>query len=165
MKYIITSIIGLSLSFSTFGQESKYKALFIYKFLQNIDWPSDKVAENYTVGVFGDPEVLSQIKTLTAGRNINGKTIEVVDFSGSMTGLNLLFLSKSNNDQFEALNKEASANSVVLVTESQGMAKRGAAINFINPGGKLKFEMNPASIAASGVTASGSIKSLAILVN
>lgn len=165
MKYIIITIISLSLSLSTFGQESKYKALFIYKFLQNIDWPAEKVADKYTVAVLGDSEVLSQIRSLTSGRSISGKPIEVLDYPGSMNGINLLFLSANSTDQFEALNEDAVANSVVLVTESEGFAKRGAAINFTNTGGKLKFEMNPNTISSSGLTVSGSIKSLAILVN
>ncbi|MEP5614233.1 MAG: YfiR family protein [Cyclobacteriaceae bacterium] len=165
MKYIIITIIGLSLSISSFGQESKYKALFIYKFMQNIEWPADKVASQYTVAVLGDSEVLDQLTTLTSGRKINGKSISVVSYSGSISGVNLLFLSRNNEDQFDSINKEAISNAVVLVTESKGFAKKGATINFNNEGGKLKFEMNPATLSASGLTASGSIKSLAVLVN
>lgn len=165
MKHIILSIILMSLSLSTFGQESKYKALFIYKFLQNMDWPADKVAANYTVGVLGDSEVLDQIKNLISGRTINGKPIEVVNYNGSINSVNLLFLSKNNIDQFDTISKEAIDNAVVLVTESDGLAKRGAAINFTNAGGKLKFELNQQTLNSSGVSASGSIKSLAVLVN
>lgn len=164
MKHIL-SILALMVSISLVGQESKYKSLFMYKFLQNIEWPSTKVSDTYIIAVYGDAEVLDQVQSLTSGRSVNGKPIEVVSYVGTLDAIHMLYLATSEHAQFESLNTEAKANAVALVASTPGAAKDGAAINFVSQGGRIKFEMNPETLESSGLKASGSIKSLAVLVN
>ena len=52
----------------------------------------------------------------------------------------------------------------VIVTEKEGLAKKGSFINFISQEGKIRFEVNKAKFTASNVKISGQLLSLAIRV-
>lgn len=167
MKKLILSTLIIFFSITAFGQLEKYKAIFMYKFAQNFEWPANKITNSYKIGVLGNNAMYDELTKLIDGRSINGKPIQVIRYAygDSQTDLCMLFISKDDKDSFDVLKSDATKNSVVIVGESAGLAKRGAPVNFVNSGGALKFELNESSLNACNVKASGSIKSLAILVN
>ncbi len=166
MRYLIVALFILTTALSANAQIEKYQALFMYKFLQNFEWPAGTVDGGFKVGVLGSDEVQSQFSKLVNGRSIGGKSIEVIKYTpGSSTaGLCMVFISNKNKDLFESIQKTALGSSTVVVCESPGLAKKGAAVNFVTAGGSLKFELNESSLEASKVKASSTIKALAILV-
>ena len=137
----------------------------MYKFLQNLEWTS--AADKYTVGVMSDPSLLSELKTITSGRSVKGLPVEVLDYqSGNLLdGLHMLFVGAGGMSELDDITRQAVEKSVVIVTETNGSAKYGAGINFVDVGGTLKFQMNLGVLQESNVKASGSIKSLAILID
>ncbi|MEO9484755.1 MAG: YfiR family protein [Ekhidna sp.] len=167
MRYILSFLLIITFSLLAQAQMEKYKAIFLYKFAQNFEWPSDKISENYKIGIFGDVPLYDELIKLTNGRTINGKSIEVVKYTpGNDLGtLCILFISDKNKDTIELMSKAGKASNTVIVGESPGLSKKGACINFISNGNSLKFELNETNLKESKVKASGSIKSLAILVN
>lgn len=167
MRHLITTIILFSISLSSTAQLEKYKAIFIYKFVQNLEWPAEKNSDSYKIGIYGKSELLDELKTLVSDRSVNGKPIEVLKYSinESSSDLCILFITDDYKDAVEALAKTAQGNSTVLIGESPGLAKKGAPLNFVEQGNSLKFELNESRLTECNVKASGSIKSLAILVN
>lgn len=163
-------IVALFMMFSLFAanaQMEKYQALFMYKFLQNFEWSSAKISNGYKIGVLGSDALFEELNKMVSGRSISGKSIEVVKYTpGTSTAdFCMIFLANRNKDLFESINKSAISTSTIIVGETPGLAKRGAGVNFITAGGSLKFELNQATLNESNVKASGSIKSLAILIN
>ncbi len=63
----------------------------------------------------------------------------------------------------EALSK-FKGKSVLIITEKQGLAKVGAAINFIVEESKQKFELNKNAAAKAGLNVGSSIEKLAASV-
>jgi hypothetical protein len=63
----------------------------------------------------------------------------------------------------EIVNK-TSASPVLIITDTQGMASKGAVINFVEQDGKIKFELNESVAAGRNLKVSGSLTSLAILI-
>ncbi len=167
MRHILSFLLIITFSLLAQAQMEKYKAIFLYKFAQNFEWPSNKNSDNYTIGVFGDLSLQDELARLTNGRTINGKPIEVVKFvpGNSLDPLCILFIADKNKDTIDLMSKAGKASNTVIVSESPGLSKKGACINFVNNGNSLKFELNEANLNESNVKASGSIKSLAILVN
>lgn len=165
-KIFITAILALA-AFTSEAQIEKFQALFMYKFVQNLEWPADKVPGNFKIGIVGDDAINTAITNLVKGRTVKGKSIEVASYTPGTTtdGYHLIFISNRNKNIVEATSKKATATSTVIVTESPGFAKKGAAVNFITVGGALKFEMNENTLTSAKVKASGSIKSLAKLIN
>lgn len=165
MKYIII-ICLIAISYESNAQTEKFKSLFMYKFLQGMEWPAGKLGDKYVIAVLGDQEIINNLNAILKGRNINGKPIEVADYSPgtALTGTSILFISDKKKDLFESLKKEATSSNTVIITESPGLGAKGAFLNFINSGGKLKFEMNQKSFDQAKIRVSTSVSSLAIQV-
>ena len=101
------------------------------------------------------------------GRFVNGKEIEVSKYKPGTPLENyvILFLGHSKRSLFENLQKEAVSSSTVLITETPGFAQKGSFINFNVESSKLKFELNKSSFNTSSVKVSGTLESLATIVN
>ncbi|MEM6358848.1 MAG: YfiR family protein [Bacteroidota bacterium] len=165
---ILSMLIFLCGHFTqSYGQVEKYKALFIYKFVQGMEWPVSKVSDTYKITVLGDDAVFNQLKTMIKGRFVNGKEIEVSKYKPGTPLENyvILFLGHSKRSLFENLQKEAVSSSTVLITETPGFAQKGSFINFNVESSKLKFELNKSSFNTSSVKVSGTLESLATIVN
>ena len=166
-RSIIIYTLLVFFSFVASAQLERYKAIFVYKFAQNFEWPASKSLNNYTIGVMGNDPLYQELSSLTNGRSVSGKpiTIKQLKSGDNISNLCMLYLSNDNNEILSSLTQSAQKNGVVIIGDSPGMAKRGAPLNFLSAGGSLKFELNEASLSKCGVKASGSIKSLAVLVN
>ena len=167
MKYLVILITMLSLSFSSVEQVDKYKALFMFKFIQNMEWPAGKTTEAYKIAIMGNTELIEQMNEIANGRNVNGRPIQVEPFvvGQSLQDVHILFIADSQLPLFEELKDEALSSSAVIITDSRGYGEKGACINFIMDGNRLKYELNTASINEASIVVSASIKSLAVLVN
>ena len=167
MRFILTLMILVTLVCNATGQEAKYKALFIYKFIRNMEWPEEKLLESYTIAILGDSKLIGELTSLADGRTVNGKNIRVIEYSSAMNmdDIHLLFISKDQSDQFESFSLRAKNNSVLLVTESPGFCTRGAPINFNYDSDRLRYEMNLTNLASAKIKASSSITTPAILIN
>ena len=165
MKYIL--IIGLMImTYQANAQAEKFKSLFMYKFLQGMEWPDGKVGDKYVVAVLGDQKIIDNLQVVLKGRNVKGKMVEVKNYvpGTSLTGVSVLFIANSKKDLFESLQKEAVSSSTVLIMESPGFGSKGACMNFVNAQGKLKFEMNQKIFDEMNIKVAGNISSLAIKV-
>lgn len=167
MKKVLLQVLLLVVSFQALSQEEKYKALFIYKFVKNLEFPEGKINDAYVIGVVENENVFRELSELTQGRKINGKPIVIKKHTAasSVSDFCLLFLSHEKQELFESLNNEALRNSVVLVGDTPGLGKKGAAINFAHAQNRLGFEINDKSLAASNVKCSSSLRLLAISSN
>ena len=165
ITFIIVALLAFSLT--SHAQLEKYKAVFIYKFVQNFEWSSTKGGSTYKIGVLGDNVLFDELTGLLASRTADGKPFEVIKYTPGMdvADIYILFISDKDNESLTLLADQAKANSTVIVTESPSLAKQGASLNFVSSGGSLKFELNERSLSECKVKTSGSIKSLAILVN
>ncbi len=166
IRFIFFFLIGFSSSSQLFAQEAKYKSLFMYKFIQNMKWPSTKSEGYCIISVMGDSELINELKQITSGRQVNGKSVRVIPYSKGQTlsDINILYIAKSKNKNFPILKDQALLNSLVVITESEGYAKMGASINFIKDGNRLKFELNESSLKKANIIVSDAIKKLAVVV-
>ncbi|MEQ9404614.1 MAG: YfiR family protein [Cyclobacteriaceae bacterium] len=165
-KRLLYSIL-IIISFQGLAQDEKYQALFLYKFIQNLEFPEGKIVDDYKVGITGNNELRDQLITLTEGRKINGRGISITEYTPGdpISEFCILFLSNQDNDLVEALKEEALTNSVVLVGETPGLAKKGASLNFSRAQGRLGFEMNATRLESSNVKSSSSLKMMATQVD
>ncbi len=167
MKYMLLALISVSLISQTFGQDEKYKALFIYKFIRDMEWPQEKTANGYHIAILGNDALLSEFNQLVTGKTINGKTIKAEKFSSQhyMSEINLLFIANEATQKFNELSEDAMSNSVLIVTESPGLCDKGSMVNFNSDSERLRYEMNLASMEQSRIKASSALQASAILIN
>src|ERR1035437_6326313 len=135
-------VIFFITSMSLFAQTEKLQSVFIYNFISKfVEWPAADKSGDFVIGVLGNSPILDELKTLAATRTVVSQKIVVKKFAsaGEISACQVLYISDSKtSDLGAALGK---ISHTLVVTNSDGAAKKGAAINFVVQDNKLKFEL------------------------
>lgn len=148
--------------------EYKIKAAFLYNFAKFVEWPNLKDLDPslpFIVGVLGDdpfgPELEAIRKKNIRGRRILIKHFETID---DVFACHILFISfKDSNLVKEAL-KKIREKQILTIGETEGFAKSGGTIGFVEKQNKIHFEINRKSAASVGLSISSKLLKLAIIV-
>ena len=139
--------------------EYKIKAAMLYKFINFIEWPEDAYTNPstpVTLCVLGEDPFGDSFADVV-GHTVQGRQFEVTYLVNPQSGsplddCQILFFPSSMNDVAvqSALEKIAD-NPVLTVGESARFLKMGGMINFIDDGGKVRFEINIAPTEKTGI--------------
>jgi hypothetical protein len=170
MKKIITILLIL-LSFNNFAQNpqlAKYKAMFTLNFIRYIGWPEAATKGDFIIGVLNDKDIAQFLQQKSAGKkfgyqNIVVKTFRKVD---DITDCQILFFSdkQSFSKHAETVKQKLNGKNSLIITNTEGATKKGAMINFVIRGGKLKFEISQSNAEAFGIKFSSSLMSLSNVI-
>jgi len=154
MKYKIIFIAFMILfcAGNIFAQNEKFKALYIYNITKYINWSSNDKTEYFVIGVLGNSDIIEELKTIAKKRKINEKNVQVVKYSSinDVTNCHILFLTSAKSNLLSNFTPKK-YNNILIITEKKGMIDIGAAINFIEIEGILKFEVNTNNITKYGL--------------
>lgn len=145
---------------------TKIKAVFLYNFTKYIEWPQQYKSGNFVIGVLGDEGFAKELDVFFSTKTLGSQHFEVKSFAkpSDITLSHMVFISPNYTGSITDVNKKISGKSTLLVTEKNGMAKQGAAINFIVIENKQKFELNKSNAEKQNLKVSSSLMNLAILV-
>lgn len=137
-------------------QESKFKALFILKFISNVSWPGEK--KDLVIGVVGKSEVYTELEARLGVKNPNGITVKRISPAEAAL-CDVVFLTRHESSSLSVLSSILKVRSSLIISEAD-LSRKGSGISFIEEQGKLNFIINRTSIEASGLTVSASLLSL-----
>ncbi len=167
MRLVITAIIFLALApKGVYAQEDKFKAIFVYKFLQTIQWPSGKPTDKYLIGIVGNGAMKNELTALATVKKVQSKDIVVETYNAAKaTQYHIIYETKDASQETEKLSQDAVKNSSVLITESPGLSSSGSFLNMIVSGGKIKFEMSRQRFADAKIKTAKELEMLAVMVD
>lgn len=147
-------ILGLILvaGFSAHAQQTmdySVHANIIYHFTKYINWPDDKKTGDFVIGVVGDSPLFDKLKNLSnLNKTVGTQKIVVKKYSSSAQSFNchILFIGEEESSSLKKIAANTTASSILLVTESEGLARKGACINFVIADDRLKLEINKKNI-------------------
>ncbi len=164
-KYIIISLlVFVGFGNQIFSQNENVKAVFIYNFTKYISWPQSESSGDFVIGVLGNPAMISSLNALASKKKVGTRNIKVLNFSSfnDVQKCHILFIGSAKKSQIEdALNK-VSVLPVVVVSDSPGSIEKGAGINFVEVGGKQKFEIKKATVEKKGIKVNSALLQLGI---
>lgn len=145
---------------------AKIKSVFVYNFTKYIDWPAPYKQGNFIIGVLGSTSMLTELSTMAATKKVGSQTLEVKMFPSpeAVGKCHILYVSADMASNFKEITNKIKGNSTLLVTEKSGLAKQGAAINFVVQDNKQKFELNKSNAEKYDLSISSTLTSLAIVV-
>lgn len=145
---------------------SRFKAAFIYHFIDYIRWPPETQDNFFRIGVLGDSRIVETLREISKKRKVSGRDldIKVYDEVEQITDCHLLFIAPQYAGRFADIQNQVRTSSILTVSDSPGMAKEGVAINFALIDDRLKFEINRQSLEQARLQASAQLLKLAILV-
>lgn len=158
---LLLILLFLSGNYDSLAQDlSKYHALFISKFIDYIEWPDDG---KLTIGVVGNSRVLIELQNTVEKRG-EARLKKVAGMEG-VEDCDIIFIPSSQNKLFSRLKDATSGQNVLIITEDESLAARGAGVSFYTEGGKLKFIINQSVVASQQLKVSKSLLVLARVIN
>ncbi|MFZ6012233.1 MAG: YfiR family protein [Bacteroidota bacterium] len=166
---IVLSAIFLAGSAANAQQEKpmhEIHAAMLFNFVKYIQWPNEGDGGDFVLGVMGDEEVFNTLKTWYDGKPKGTKKYVVKKLASAeeAAGCAVVYLGKSKNREFEGIKTAITGKPVLTITDSANLGQKGSHINFKVQDGKLKFELNQASVTSSNLKVSSQLASMAILI-
>jgi hypothetical protein len=142
-------------------------ANIIYHFTKYIDWPEDKKTSDFIIGIVGETPLYEALKVSIKDKTVGKQKIVIKQFSPSADVFNchILFLSMDESSHIKKISTVTSATSTLVVTESEGLARKGSCINFTIVNDRLKLEINKQNIEKRGLSIATELLKLATIVN
>ena len=144
---------------------AKYKTIYLYSFTKYIEWPPDYKEGNFVIGICGTQgpllaELNRMASTKMAGsQKIEIRTITNVEAAGKC---HILFLPTENMTQFNDIGSRLKGHGTLLVTEKEGMIKKGSAVNFVVVDSKIKFQLSKSNAEKQKLKISHELEALAV---
>ncbi len=169
LKQACVSITLLSLTISVRAQsvtDYKVHANIIYRFTKYIEWPENKQTGDFVIGIVGDSPLYEELGALTANKFVGNQRIVIKKLSASATyyTCQILFISQEESRDLKRIASLTAEEPVLLITEENGLAKRGSCINFIIVDDRLKLEINKNNILSRNLNIASELLKLATIV-
>jgi hypothetical protein len=170
MKKASVVLVGLCIMIVSFqsawAQKEKFHSIFIYNFSKYVKWPEARNSGKFVIGVLGTSAIHKDLKSMAEIKHVNGKSIEIKQFSSAaeISDCHILYVSATESGLLDQVLSKTSGKPILIVTDNPGLAKKGAAINFVEVSGKIKFELNKKNAESRGLKVAGALASLAIIV-
>jgi hypothetical protein len=141
-------------------------AAMLFNFIKYIQWPNEGEPGEFVVGVIGDDNVYNTLTAWYNGKPKGSKKYVIkkltsVEESGSCQ---VVYVGKSKSRDFENIKNNVTGKSILTITDGNGLGQKGSCINFKVIDGKLKFELNQATVTSSNLKISSQLSSMAILI-
>ena len=172
-KFKINAVVVLTLFTLLFPRTATYaeketnvKAYFIYQFTKFIKWPETRDTNTLVIAIWGENKITRPLKIIAREKSTPKQKIIVKNIE-TLTDLNkahILFLPREKSDNLASVIKAIGTHSIVVITEKSGMAKKGAAINFVMSKENIGFEINLKSAKKSNLYISSRLLRLAVRV-
>lgn len=141
-------------------------ANIIYRFTKYVNWPNDKKTGEFIIGIVGESPLYDELKKITADKWVGNQKIVVKKFSSSTASFNcqILFVSEDKSSSMKKIASITGRSSTLLVSESDGLARKGSCINFIIVDERLKLEINKANIDERHLDIASELLSLGTII-
>jgi hypothetical protein len=163
-------VLLLLLSSRIYAQQAEdysIHANIIYHFTKYIDWPENKKAGDFIIGVTGDSPLFDELKKCTVNKTAGSQKIVIQKIPSSATSYSchILFVSGEESGSLKKIVSRIEGSPVLLLTEFPGFARKGAGINFKIMGERLKLEINKTSIEQRELGIASELLRLGEIVN
>ena len=166
MKKLSILLFALVLTVCAQAQAHKYYAGFIYNFTRNMNWDASRQSGDFVIAVVGDSPVTQYLEQMAATKTVGTQKIIIkkVSSASAASGAHVIFLPSGQSSQLSSAIGVANSSKALLVTEASGLARKGAAMNFVQDGGKVGFEINKSALSTAKIQINSKLESLGKIV-
>jgi len=161
---LLVLVLFVSNGYSQHGKEMY--GYFIYTIAKHVEWPEDEKSEKFTIGIYGNTNIIPQIQILAAKNKIHNKEVEMVKFDEikDITAVNMLFVPLEYSSQLSEIKDKVKGKSVLIITEKEGIGNQGSSVNFVQRKGKPAFELNKSALEEANLKVSDELLRFAIII-
>jgi hypothetical protein len=154
---------------TTEASEEKVKAVYLYKFLNYVEWPasvSTGPAAPYQIGVIGDDLVANELAGIIAGKTVNNRPITSrrIAYGELLTDIDVVFIGRGERARQAALLRQLRMQPALTVTETESALEQGSMVNFRIVDSRIRFEVSVDAAEQAGLKLSARLLGVAINV-
>ncbi len=157
--FILTMVV-LSAVNSIAQDNYKNYTYFLYTIAKNVQWPADHSNGDFVIGVYGDTNLMPHLQSMANSKKVSGRSIKIVKFNSiaEIKNCNMVFVPENKSNELYQFVNKVTNSSILVVTEKEGMAKKGSGVNFVTANdGKLGFELNSAALKSANLKVSSDL--------
>ncbi len=150
--------------------EHTLKAAYLEKFQKYVVWPKgvfEKPESPFTVAVWGKDPFGKALDKVFKDKSYGDHPVRVQRVKEELADLKkaqIVFVPDANKGDLSKIAKELKGKPVLLVTESKGLAQKGAIVNFYLASANVRFEVNPQEAKRADLKISSALLKLARIV-
>ncbi|MDP9079643.1 MAG: YfiR family protein [Bacteroidota bacterium] len=167
-KLFCLSLVSLLAALQCSGQVTDYKvhANIIYRFTKYLQWPENRPSGDFVIGIVGDSPLYEELGALTVNRFVGNLRIVVKKLSASAASYScqILFISQDESRSLKRIALLTANQPMLLITEENGLAKKGSCINFIIVDDRLKLEINKNNVLSRNLNIASDLLKLATII-
>lgn len=139
------------------------QAMFIYNFSRLIEWPDSYKSGPFIIGTLGNSATYSELEAYTVNKSVGSQAIQVRKFNSAaeIGNCHILFVPFNKTKELSNVLSLIGSKSTLIITEKNGGIEKGAAINFLIIGDKLKFEVKPTNATSRRIKMSSKLSEMA----
>jgi len=168
-KLLALGVMVVFTNLQIFAQSNMDYAIhanIVYRFTKYIDWPESKKQGDFVIGIVGDSPLYDELKNFIANKKVGSQKIKIKSFpsSESIFNCHILFITEEKSNSLKKIVASTKGTSTLLVSESEGLARRGSCINFVVIDERIKLEINRNNIVERDMNIATELLSLGIIV-
>ena len=168
-KLLVIMVVTIFTNLQIFAQSNMDYAIhanIVYRFTKYIDWPESKKQGDFVIGIVGDSPLYGELKSFITNKTVGQQKIVIKKLSSSETSYNchILFIAEDRSGSVKKIAATTKGTSTLLVSESDGLARKGSCINFVLIEDHLKLEINKNNIEERDLNIATELLSLGIIV-
>lgn len=146
--------------------EADVKAAFLFNFTKFVEWPAEAFPKDdspVSVGVYGDEEFTTTLRTLLADKKAHGRSFTVRRLSNpaDAKSCEILFFREAETKKMGTVYESIKKLPILTVGESDDFLDQGGMFNLFFEDKQLRFEVNPATAENAKLTVSSKLLRLA----
>jgi hypothetical protein len=168
--FLIVSLFNAAflLSQTDASQKSaaEVKTLFILKFIDFIQWPSDLPGSNIVLGIWGKSDVAEILKHAPENYLLNKKkiVIQVISEREKISGCSILYIAPCNEKDLAEILDITAPKPILTIGDVNGYGEKGVIINLFPVGDKIRYSINKPAADRSGLKLNAQLYKLAKII-
>lgn len=161
---VLLCLAGAPAAVATPSAEYQIKAAYLLNFARYVEWPAARLppAQALRVCVLGRDPFAGALSALE-GRQVNGREVRVRQLEGADQAgdCHVVFIADSEERRLAAMLRMLASRGLLLVSDIDGFAEAGGSIGLVTEDGRVRFDINQASLQRDGLRASAQLLRLA----
>ncbi|HTB05835.1 MAG TPA: YfiR family protein [Bacteroidia bacterium] len=145
-------------------------SVFVYNFIQSVEWPKDKRSGSFVIGVYGSSPLTAELVKFITSKHVGDQPIivKVITSLDNAADCHVIFVPLDQSDKIKQICLQLKGKPILIIAEKIGLCKKGASISLFldeDDDYKTKFELNRAIIESNGLSISERLILLASQMN
>jgi len=147
------------------AQDEKFKAIFVYNFIRQINWPQKP--ENYVIYVIGNSPIFQELEGIANTKTIDNAKIKIIKIRSvnEISKCQIIYVASEKTELISELFRKSKTENFLIISEKSNACNSGSGINFQSTNGKLAFEISKTNIESCGLQVSNYLLNLATHAN